>query len=260
MTRSNYHTHTYRCGHATGDIAAYADIASRYGMSDLGFSEHMPLPSDRWAFIHLAPEGLEEYIKAVGQGVDDYPGLSIHLGGECEYLKADHAYYREFLLGELGLDYLLGAPHWICCEGTWKYCSELESVSDLRSYASYCVDVISSGLFAYLAHPDIFLIGKRGWDSEAVACANDIFDAALEYDLPLELNANGLRKSDVTSINQIARARYPNLSFWQLASSRGVKTIIGSDAHAPRELTDRVDICQELAGMLALDLIDELSF
>ena len=39
---ANYHTHTFRCGHAEGNERDYAENASRAGLKTLGFSDHTP--------------------------------------------------------------------------------------------------------------------------------------------------------------------------------------------------------------------------
>ena len=41
---ANYHTHTYRCGHAVGEDRQYVETAIRRGLQVLGFSEHVPMP------------------------------------------------------------------------------------------------------------------------------------------------------------------------------------------------------------------------
>ncbi len=51
MIEKNYHTHTYRCKHAQGDCQEYVTEALQAGCTTLGFSEHMPLPNDRWTHV-----------------------------------------------------------------------------------------------------------------------------------------------------------------------------------------------------------------
>ena len=38
----NYHTHTWRCGHAMGTEREYVETAIREGFQELGFSDHAP--------------------------------------------------------------------------------------------------------------------------------------------------------------------------------------------------------------------------
>lgn len=46
---ANYHTHTSRCQHATGEEKAYVEQAIQNGMKILGFSDHcrgsFPIPT-----------------------------------------------------------------------------------------------------------------------------------------------------------------------------------------------------------------------
>jgi len=39
---ANYHTHTPRCNHATGEERAYVEQAIKKGLKILGFSDHTP--------------------------------------------------------------------------------------------------------------------------------------------------------------------------------------------------------------------------
>ncbi|MBR1458649.1 MAG: histidinol phosphate phosphatase, partial [Oscillospiraceae bacterium] len=39
---ANYHTHTSRCKHASGEDRQYVENAIRNGMQVLGFSDHCP--------------------------------------------------------------------------------------------------------------------------------------------------------------------------------------------------------------------------
>ena len=41
---ANYHTHTYRCGHAVGEDRQYVETAIERGLKVLGFSDHVPMP------------------------------------------------------------------------------------------------------------------------------------------------------------------------------------------------------------------------
>ncbi|MCD7840092.1 MAG: PHP domain-containing protein, partial [Erysipelotrichaceae bacterium] len=55
MKKINYHTHTYRCGHANGSEEDMIKAAIDMGIKELGFSEHVPLPHYRKHLIHSIP-------------------------------------------------------------------------------------------------------------------------------------------------------------------------------------------------------------
>ena len=44
MLKANYHTHTYLCGHAVGDVEDYVNEAIRLGYTELGMSDHAHTP------------------------------------------------------------------------------------------------------------------------------------------------------------------------------------------------------------------------
>ncbi len=253
----NYHTHTYRCKHATGDIDEYVSEAKRIGMKRLGFSEHIPLPHDRWVHAHMDDEAFPEYIDNVrDHQIKESPELQISLGGEVEYLKEYHSYFKDEILSSGKLEYLIGSPHWIKSHGQWVWPSELQDVKGLLAYSTYCQDLFSSGLFLYMGHPDVIFSGYRSWDANAISLAKDIIEGAVAADLPLEINANGLRKSSIYSLDEIGDSLYPNFDFWELAASYPVKVVIGSDSHDAHLLGDKLDLCEELAESLNISIID----
>ena len=47
MKKTNFHTHTYRCGHANGSEEEMVCAAMKMGIEELGLSEHIPLPHYR---------------------------------------------------------------------------------------------------------------------------------------------------------------------------------------------------------------------
>ena len=46
MRKTNYHTHTARCFHASGSDEAYVESALKNGYQVLGFSDHSPWKYD----------------------------------------------------------------------------------------------------------------------------------------------------------------------------------------------------------------------
>ena len=85
---ANYHTHTFRCGHAEGDESEYARAAADSGFEILGFADHTPYdffdfgPRDRP--MRMKPEELEGYAESVRALAAEYSGrMEILLGVEA---------------------------------------------------------------------------------------------------------------------------------------------------------------------------------
>ena len=83
----NYHTHTYRCGHAVGEDEQYVINAIKLGIKKLGFSDHVMLPSGfdqpgiRGSFAQL-----EDYLHSIRALKEKYKDqIEIFVGFEAEY-------------------------------------------------------------------------------------------------------------------------------------------------------------------------------
>lgn len=252
----NFHTHTYRCKHAAGDVADYCKAAVDFGMKTLGFSDHSALPDDRWIQSRMEYEILGDYIAAIDQGRLDFPELTILKGMECEYIEEFHAFYEDELLGAQGFDYLVGASHVVTVNGGWvaSYGGGWNAVA-LRGYADYTIAMMETKLFDFIAHPDLFGNCYATWDDDARACSRDILVAAHELDVGMEINALGFRKQAAKPADN-PYPLYPWLPFWQLAAECDVKVIINSDAHTPGDLQAATGQAQELRLELGLREMD----
>jgi histidinol-phosphatase (PHP family) len=254
---ANYHTHTYRCKHASGDASDYAAVAAASGMKTLGFSDHTPLPDGRWGDMRMSMAQLDGYQQAVQQAKRDHPGLRILLGLECEFAPEYEAFYQEEILTARGFDYLIAGCHYTPARGSWRSSfTTLTTPSMLRAYSDYTIRSMASGLFAFVTHPDMFGCCNTTWTTETAACARDICQAAAVMRIPLELNAYGVRKPWIET-PEGARPTYPWLPFWEVAAGCGVNVVISSDAHRPVDVAagypQMMAICQRF-GLREADL------
>ena len=65
--RTNYHTHTTRCLHATGSDEEFVLSAIKGGYQELGFSDHTPWKyhTDYVSDIRMTPEQLPGYVESL---------------------------------------------------------------------------------------------------------------------------------------------------------------------------------------------------
>ena len=105
--KTNFHTHNYRCGHAVGNVEDYVKVAIREGYTELGISDHAPLPlyySDR-----MGMEQLEGYLKEIEEAQKKYEGkIKIYKSLEIEYFPEFVGYYKEL---REKLDYMVLGLH-----------------------------------------------------------------------------------------------------------------------------------------------------
>ena len=58
--KTNFHTHTFRCGHAIGNEEEMVKSAIKNDILELGFSDHIPLPYYRLHILKGLPYTLKE--------------------------------------------------------------------------------------------------------------------------------------------------------------------------------------------------------
>lgn len=250
----NYHTHTVRCKHATGTVADYIEAGIKLGMTEIGISDHTPLPNERWLSARMPMKDLGDYIEEIDLAIEKYPQIKILKAAECEYAPEYEAFYNEVLLQEHSFDYLVGGVHYVPYHGSWLGCGEL-TPRHLGAFAKYTIESMESGLFSFMAHPDVFGYAGLSWDDNCVACSKDIFIAAQELNMVLEINGYGLRKQELKTPDGYRRP-YPLSQFWELAQEYDIKVICNSDAHQPQDIAANIDEALMIAEENNLVLAD----
>lgn len=252
----NYHTHTFRCNHAEGDVRDYAREAVKQGLVVMGMTDHTPLPDDRWPGMRMSMSELPDYLRAIETAQTQFPELRILKGMECEWAQEYHTFYEEELLGRCELDYLILGTHFFPYNGSWRGShSGIYNPKRLKAYTEHLIRSMESGLFAMVAHPDLFGLAYLEWDKNTEACTRDILSAAEELQIPLEINGYGFRKAPIDTPSG-PRPAYPWLPFWELASEYNIMVVVNSDAHTPAEVGGSLKQGLQMAHELGLKIAD----
>ena len=246
---ANYHTHTWRCNHATGDEESYVKAALKQGFSILGFSDHTPylFPDGYRSGIRMTLEQLPEYCGVVLSLREKYAGqIQIPLGLELEYYP-DCLPHLLPIIKDHGIEYLLLGQHFLGNEMGQPYSGRAtEDVSILDRYCRQSMDAMQTGLFTYFAHPD--LIHFLGDDRIYRRHMRRLCQEAKSCGLPLEINMLGIWSG----------RNYPDTRFWELAAEEGCTVVIGCDAHAPEHLNrpDAEAKAMEIVNRYGLPLLE----
>lgn len=234
--KANYHTHTARCGHAAGTDEAYVRAALDAGFEELGFSDHMPWPYKSGFSnpgVRMPVSKMQEYLSSVKALKEKYAGkINILTGFECEYFPEYMGWLAD-VKQENGLDYLILGNHYEGNDEGGLYFGSIRTASELIRYVDSAVKGIDTGLFAYLAHPDVFMRKYPEFDENCRAAARDLCQACKEKNLPMEYNVHDRFIECFTH-----RKSYPNPAFFEIVREEGVRVLIGIDAHEPGELSD----------------------
>lgn len=224
---ANYHTHTWRCGHAAGSEREYVEQAIQAGIRILGFSDHTPcpFPGNYESYFRMGLDQAEDYFKTVSDLKREYAGeIEIQIGVEAEYYP-DCFENLLLLLEGYPCEYMLMGQHFIHNEFDGVYSgSRTNDEYVLTQYVSQVLEGLATGKFTYLAHPDLL-----NWRGDATAYDREmerLCRGAKAMRIPLEINLLGLYDC----------RHYPSRRFWQIAARVGNDAVLGCDAHQPEAL------------------------
>ncbi len=228
----NYHTHTSRCFHAKGSDEAFVLAAIEAGFDEIGFADHTAwkFDSDFVSHMRMHESELEDYCNSIKHLREKYKDkISIKLGLECEYFKKYMPWLKS-ALKEHCIDYIILGHHFSDDEKGGNYNGSLTEAEDIYRYAEDVIEAMETGLFAYVAHPDLFMRGYPDFDSHCKKVSEDIIKAAIRTGTPLEYNLLGL-KHGISD----GKPGYPHPEFWKIAAELKPKVLVGIDAHYPAD-------------------------
>ncbi len=244
--------HTTRCNHAMGSEEEYILNAIKAGFDEVGFACHSP-----WEFeagyrshMRMQPDELDDYILKILELRDKYSDqISIKIGLECEYFPSRMIYLQRVLRYK-PIDYIILGNHFHLDEKTGYYFGRApQSKTQLKEYIEDTIAGVKTGLYSYLAHPDLVAYNNRKdelYQSEMMKLCK----ACNEMKIPVEYNLLGKAEN----------RNYPNDEFWKIAAKCGCKAVIGFDAHTPSHLL-RNDLYQEAIDYLnnlGLEIVDDI--
>lgn len=256
IPRVNLHTHTSRCKHASGNIHDYCKAAVEAGISILGFSDHSPFPDHEYQPSRMDFSELPAYRREIEEARRVFPRLTILAGLEIDYRPVLGVnFYKEEFLEKQDLDYLIAGAHFLPAANGQPArhldCEKPISLPLLREFVRTTIEIMETGLVSYIAHPDITALVCDRWTPDHRAAYKDIIEASLALNIPLEINAYGLRKKPIETVEGI-RPPYPWLPFWELAAEYGIRAVAGADAHRPEDVWGNIEDAMAIGEKLGL--------
>ncbi len=230
---ADYHMHTPLCRHAVGEPVDYARRAVELGLTEIGFSDHSPMPRDDFDDWRMFDRQLDEYVAKVRLAQTAFPQLTIRLGLEVDYIPGHEKWIRQ-LAARHPWDYFIGSVHYI--SDSWDIdnpakLAEWKKRDPFEVWTLYFERLslaAKSKLFQIIGHADLpkkFSI--RPWQN-CRQLYQDFLNAAAQAGCAIELNTAGLRKD--------CREIYPCAELLDIAWRKSVPITFGSDAHAPAEV------------------------
>lgn len=228
----NYHNHTELCGHASGSLDEYITAAVKRGITEIGFSDHAPMPLPMREGITMSPEQAEVYIENILKKKEEYRGIiEVKLGFEVDFPLHD-TFEKEYF-SDTRIDYLIGSCHYL---DNWPFDHDLhiegfgkKTIDAIYlEYFSELERLVDSRLFDIVGHFD--LIKKFG--HRAVNDMSPVIEKIAKkmsmYGTVCEINTSGLLKP-VAEI-------YPSYDIIQILFNNNVPITLGSDSHFPDQV------------------------
>jgi histidinol-phosphatase (PHP family) len=238
----DYHTHTVRCGHATGRAEEYVRAAQARDLTGIGIADHLPLLPEPDPELSMSEHDLRHYVAEVQALKSEFPGYVL-LGIEADYRPQTVSKVRALLQAH-PFDYVIGSVHHL---GSWGFddprqideYDERDIDEIWIEYLELVGDAAESGLFTILGHLD--LVKKFGFRPTRVLALelDHLVDRIARAGVLVEINTAGLHRP-------VGEA-YPTLDILRRLNEAGVAVTFGSDAHGPEEVGRDFDHAAELA-------------
>lgn len=247
--KTNFHTHTYRCKHATGDIDDYVKHAIDSDLDVLGIADHTPLPEDQWPEDRMTLLELEDYTQKIEKAQKENNNkITIFKGMECDPHPSHIDFFKKELLEKRGYDYLISSVHYIEWKNERQHAAMLTEEDQIAIYKDNLIFGIEQGIFAFVGHPDFFAVTFHKMTTRVEQYCREIFQAASEYNIPLEINGGGFTRKTLN---------YPWPAFWELGKEYDIQVICNSDAHHPEHvanIAESINLAQRFGHKICYNL------
>ncbi len=276
MQKFNYHSHTYRCGHADFDMKDedYVKEYIKMGFEKIAFTDHSPEKNeiDKRESMRMKYSQKEEYLDSIKKLREKYKDkIEIQTGYEVEYLPGEEENLLE-LKNEtdkiiLGQHFIYGKDKNLKILGEDEFTDE-----DLLRYAEYIEKALEYKIPNIVGHPDFYMLKRKTFGKIEEQVANMICKAAEKYNIPLEINLNRIYRRTYSQnkefdkltkedrLEQLKEAAYPCKEFWEIATNYNIKVLYGNDTHRKGQIllwNKLIDLANEKLGK---EVIDKLKF
>ena len=241
--KTNYHTHSNWCdGRDSTERMALAAVEK--GFAVLGFSSHAMLPGSFLDWT-LTPEKALRYAAEVRELAARFaPRLRILCGVEADYLPGEAEPSRA-AYAAIAPDYIIGSVHFVRASDGAAVAvdaSPRELADDIRDHFGGSAEALVQAYFAavreslafdfdVVGHPDLvrkfnlkhpYFDESASWYREELERTSDAIAASGKM---VEVNTGAISRGWLDDA-------YPSAEFRALLRRRGVRFVLGSDAHS----------------------------
>ncbi len=276
MQKFNYHSHTYRCGHADLDMKdeEYIKEYIKMRFEKIAITDHCPEKNkiDKRDNMRMDYTQKCEYLKSIKKLKEKYADkIQIESGFEVEYLPGEEENIRELKRETdkiiLGQHFIYNDNKELSIFGTHNFTDE-----ELIRYAEYIEKAVKTSIPDIIAHPDIYMYKREKFGEIESKVANMICKVVEKYNVPLEINLAKVfnktyyenKKLNNDSIEKqkekLSKVDYPRKEFWEIVTQYDIKVLYGIDVHHRGQITlykELIELANEIIGK---ETINKLNF
>jgi len=262
MQNFNYHTHTYRCGHADYNMSDedYVKELIKKGFKKIAFTDHAPDKEgiDKRSYMRMKYSEKNEYLDSIKNLKAKYKDIiDIETGFEVEYLPGQEEYLFDL---KSEVDKIVLGQHYIYAEDNKSlkiFRHHNFTDEDLIKYAKYIDMAMQKNIPDIIVHPDIYMLSRDIFGSVEEEVAHMICSSAEKYGIPLEIN---LTEIQLYLIGRRSKISYPAKEFWDIATNYNIKVLYGIDAHYKDQIEMYEECVEFVNDYIGKEKIKKLNF
>ncbi len=236
MQSFNYHTHTYRCGHAVGTEEDMILAAIKGGFKTIGLSDHLPFKNWEDETCRMPLEDFDEYLNISYALKEKYKDqINVLVGVETEFFYDHIDYYKQI---STKCDYLIFGQHNKDFNSLDYYAESYCNDENIDYMCEQLIQAVKLGLTKYICHIDYFLLAKAKLTSKHLDSIRKLAKVCKEHDAVMEINLKGTVYGKEMYNGRLCY-KYPNYFVMQVLAEEQVKVCFGYDAHNPEKLVNR---------------------
>lgn len=246
------HVHTRLCGHATGEMEEYVQVAIKRGLQKLIFLEHMEEGINAPAKTWLSENDFDNYFSE-GRRLKELYGsrIDIGLGVECGY-NPDCAEELSTRLHRRAWDQIGISCHFLKVEGIDHHLNLLSRNNEniqlarqvgarqlLDRYFRALIQAVGCLPGTMLCHLDAALrfLPEIELTDYHYQLIDELLQAVRAKKMAIEINSSGLT---------IRNEQFPNRRIIAMAHAYNIPFFFGSDAHRPEDVGRHFDLISSL--------------
>jgi histidinol-phosphatase (PHP family) len=228
----DYHNHTKLCKHAEGEVYQYVEKAISLGITEIAFTDHIPLPNNFDIGHRMTDKEMDVYIGWVKKAQERYPEIKILFGIEADYYEGFEEYTEKFLQ-QYEFDLVIMSIHFLknWPDGSWVFNYDFPDRSFEDIYTEYLKTIskgIKTGLYDVVGHLDIIKTAGQSMFKLVPEELSKVIQDVHIQNMVVEINSSGYRKT----INE----PYPSFEMLGLLKDNNIPICVGSDSHAPHQV------------------------